>query len=102
MSENNYILDVQHLCQTFTSGRGRKKITVKAVDDVTFGIRPAETFGLVGESGCGLGVCPKNGNAAFRKPFFRQLRSVRMPVLHFTPPFRPPHILRKLFVEISF
>ena len=53
MSENNYILDVQHLCQTFTSGRGRKKMTVKAVDDVTFGIRPAETFGLVGESGCG-------------------------------------------------
>ncbi len=26
---------------------------VKAVDDVSFGIRQAETFGLVGESGCG-------------------------------------------------
>ena len=28
-------------------------MTVKAVDDVSFAVRPAETFGLVGESGCG-------------------------------------------------
>ena len=53
MSDSNYILEVKNLCQTFTSGRGNKKITVKAVNDVSFGIHPAETFGLVGESGCG-------------------------------------------------
>ena len=53
MPENGYLLDVRHLCQTFTSGRGSKRMVVKAVDDVSFGIRPAETFGLVGESGCG-------------------------------------------------
>ncbi|MBR1709143.1 MAG: ATP-binding cassette domain-containing protein [Clostridia bacterium] len=47
------ILEVSHLCQTFTSGRGSKKIVVKAVDDVSFDVRYAETFGLVGESGCG-------------------------------------------------
>ena len=52
-SNENYLLEVKHLCQSFTSGRGRKKMTVKAVDDVSFGIHPAETFGLVGESGCG-------------------------------------------------
>ena len=53
MAESQYLMEVDHLCQYFTSGRGKKKITVKAVDDVSFGVRPAETFGLVGESGCG-------------------------------------------------
>ncbi len=53
MADSQYILEVNHLCQHFTSGRGKKKLTVKAVDDVTFGVKPAETFGLVGESGCG-------------------------------------------------
>ncbi len=53
MSEAKNILEVEHLCQYFTSGHGRKKMTVKAVDDVSFSIRQAETFGLVGESGCG-------------------------------------------------
>lgn len=51
--ESNYILEVKHLCQHFSSGRGKNKLLVKAVDDVSFGVRPAETFGLVGESGCG-------------------------------------------------
>ena len=53
MADSEYILEVKNLCQYFTSGRGRKKLTVKAVDDVTFSVRRAETFGLVGESGCG-------------------------------------------------
>ena len=53
MPENDYLLEVKHLCQHFTSGRGANKLTVKAVDDVSFGVRRAETFGLVGESGCG-------------------------------------------------
>jgi ABC-type oligopeptide transport system ATPase subunit len=50
---DDYLLRVEHLSQHFTTGRGSKRITVKAVDDVSFGVRPAETFGLVGESGCG-------------------------------------------------
>jgi len=53
MSDSAYLLQVSNLCQYFTSGRGRNKLVVKAVDDVSFGVRPAETFGLVGESGCG-------------------------------------------------
>ena len=53
MSETKNILEVEHLCQYFTSGHGRNRMTVKAVDDVSFTVRQAETFGLVGESGCG-------------------------------------------------
>ena len=53
MADEKYFLEVKNLCQYFTSGRGRNKLTVKAVDDVSFGVKPAETFGLVGESGCG-------------------------------------------------
>ena len=49
--ENNHevLLKVEHLCQYFRLGRK----DLKAVDDVSFEIRKGETFGLVGESGCG-------------------------------------------------
>jgi len=49
--ENNreVLLKVEHLCQYFRLGRK----DMKAVDDVSFEIRKGETFGLVGESGCG-------------------------------------------------
>lgn len=53
MVENEYILEVKNLCQHFSSGHGKNKMVVKAVDDVSFAVRRAETFGLVGESGCG-------------------------------------------------
>ena len=43
------LLKVDHLCQYFRLGRK----DLKAVDDVSFEIRKGETFGLVGESGCG-------------------------------------------------
>ncbi len=49
MSEN--LLEIEHLKQYFPVAGSRK--TVKAVDDVSFFIRKGETFGLVGESGCG-------------------------------------------------
>ncbi|HAE15884.1 MAG TPA: peptide ABC transporter ATP-binding protein, partial [Erysipelotrichaceae bacterium] len=49
------ILSVSHLKTYFdvTKGLFSKKQVVKAVDDVSFDIMPNETFGLVGESGCG-------------------------------------------------
>ena len=53
MAENEYILEVKNLCQHFSSGHGKNKMVVKAVDDVSFAVRRAENFGLVGESGCG-------------------------------------------------
>ena len=50
MAEN--LLDVQNLKTYFFSRAG----VVKAVDDVSFAIRPGETLGIVGESGCGKSV----------------------------------------------
>ena len=49
--ENNreVLLKVEHLCQYFRLGHK----DLKAVDDVSFEIHKGETFGLVGESGCG-------------------------------------------------
>ena len=51
------LIKVEHLVKEFPVTAGavlqRKIGTVKAVSDVTFAIRQGETFGLVGESGCG-------------------------------------------------
>jgi peptide/nickel transport system ATP-binding protein/oligopeptide transport system ATP-binding protein len=46
------LLDIQHLSVVFAADQGE----VRAVDDVSFTIRPGETLGLVGESGCGKTV----------------------------------------------
>ncbi|MGB8953832.1 MAG: oligopeptide/dipeptide ABC transporter ATP-binding protein [Tumebacillaceae bacterium] len=47
---NETILEVKNLKKYFDLGKGR---VLKAVDDVSFSIKKGETFGLVGESGCG-------------------------------------------------
>ncbi len=52
-TERKKVLEVNHLSMHFRSGKGKKAALVKAVDDVSFFIREQETFGLVGESGCG-------------------------------------------------
>ncbi|MBP3736429.1 MAG: ABC transporter ATP-binding protein, partial [Lachnospiraceae bacterium] len=55
MTKNSeYLVDVRDLKQHFPVKVGLfKTIPLKAVDGVNFSIRPGETLGLVGESGCG-------------------------------------------------
>lgn len=50
--ENNQevLVQVKHLKQYFNQG---KRNEVRAINDISFDIFKGETFGLVGESGCG-------------------------------------------------
>ena len=47
MDNQKNLLEVSHLKQYFPVRQGLHKIPVKAVDDVSFTIRPGETLGLV-------------------------------------------------------
>jgi oligopeptide/dipeptide ABC transporter ATP-binding protein len=57
MADNNQnLIEVRNLTKHFPMGAGvfgGERDAVRAVDDVSFSIRRGETFGLVGESGCG-------------------------------------------------
>ncbi len=50
------ILEVRHLKKYFTLKKtlmGKPISSLKAVDDISFIVKPGETLGIVGESGCG-------------------------------------------------
>ena len=70
MNKDN-IMEVKGLHKRFTS----KGVTVKAVTDVSFSVKPGETIGIVGESGCGkttLGRCIVRAyNASEGEVFYR-------------------------------
>lgn len=53
--DQKYLVEVENLKQYFPVSGGKlfDKKVVKAVDNVSFGIKKGETLGLVGESGCG-------------------------------------------------
>jgi oligopeptide transport system ATP-binding protein len=75
---NNALIEVRNLTKHFPVGAGPLGIggdVVRAVDGVSFAIRQGETFGLVGESGCGkstTGRCilrliePTSGEVSFQ------------------------------------
>jgi len=75
---DHHLLQVEHLVKHFPVAGG----LVKAVDGVSFSLLPGETFGLVGESGCGkttIGrtilrlVEPSSGRIVFDGRDLRQL-----------------------------
>jgi oligopeptide transport system ATP-binding protein len=56
----NILLKIKNLKKYFPINKGffsKTVSNVKAVDDVSFGIKKGETLGLVGESGCGKTTC---------------------------------------------
>ncbi len=55
MSKDRPILEVKHLSVEFKTREG----ILKAVNDVSFDVNPAEMIGIVGESGCGKSVTSK-------------------------------------------
>ena len=93
-NNNNYLVDVAELKTWFSIRAGVLRKTVghvKAVDGVSFRIRPGRTLGLVGESGCGkttVGrtllrlISPTAGRFMFDggdvfEPTFNRLRALR-------------------------
>lgn len=62
--KDNTILEVRNLKKHFRLGRNT---ILKAVDDVSFQIREGETFGLVGESGCGKTTCGRTSIGMYDK-----------------------------------
>ncbi|MBR0139385.1 MAG: ABC transporter ATP-binding protein, partial [Firmicutes bacterium] len=59
MADNNRepLLEVKDLSMHFVTKKRGRVNRVKAVDHVSFNIYPGETFGMVGESGCGKTTC---------------------------------------------
>ncbi|NDI33838.1 ABC transporter ATP-binding protein [Chengkuizengella sediminis] len=96
---------------------GRKIGDVKAVDDVSFSVFEGETFGLVGESGCGKSTTgrtllrlqePTDGKVKFNEKELtslssNELRTVRRDVqMIFQDPFaslNPRHTVEKILEE---
>src|SRR5579862_2734221 len=86
----DYVLAVRGLSVSFATEGG----ALRAVNDLSFSLRPGETLGLVGESGCGkstagfalMGLLPRNGKVTGGEVIFEGRDLLRL----------PPRVLRAL------
>lgn len=75
MIEKEVVLEVKNLKKYFPASHKR---VLKAVDDVSFTIHKGETFGIVGESGCGKTTCGKTCTGILTKTDGQMLLSLWM------------------------
>ena len=116
------LLRVENLTTTHTRGGGwfsrSPKITIRAVDEVSFSLDEGKTVGIAGETGCGkttlaltiLRILPPASGAIYftERPIFkmsdRRFRALRgdmqMIFSHPNASFRPGWTVRRLFTEV--